>query len=126
MRLAQDVVEALEVEGVGTATPVDARGDAEGGDDLGEAVGELLPRHRDLEVEVPARVGDEAARHERATDKGGTCFSRLKEPLGHAERYPVAGNEYAKARKVSCQALLLGHLDEVVSRLMENRAPHGK
>ena len=121
---AHDVVEALEVDGVGAAALVDSRRHHLVVEQLHDVGRELLARHGDLEVEVAARVGDETARHE-----GPAQVGRATAGLGNHARVHTGGeaaprHEDAHAHERLLEALLLGNLDEVVACLVQVGATH--
>ena len=77
-------------------------------------------------MEVPAGVGNEATGHESPAHEGTARLSRLEQPLGDTERNAVSRDENPQAGEVVGKAVLLGHLDEIVPRLMKDRTAHGK
>ena len=89
-------------------------------------MGELLPRDGDLEVEVAARVGDEAAGHEGAAHEGAPAAVVLDEVACHARSEAAAREQDAEALEVGLELVLLGHLDEVVPRLVQVGVAHGE
>ena len=121
-----DVLEALDVDGKGTAAAVEARRHAQRPHDGDQALRKLLPRHGDLQVEVPAWVRDEAASHEGAAHEGAARGAAAQKTRGHARSQAVARREDAQLKEGVCQLVLLGHLYEIVPGLVQDAPAHGE
>ena len=77
-------------------------------------------------MELAAGVRDEAARHEGAANEGRDGGAGAQEVPGHAGGKAMTRHEDAELHEGVGELGLLGDLDEVVARLVQDAAAHGE
>ena len=120
----QDGAAAFKVHHVGAASLHDARADAFAVEQVDQASGQVLALHGDLEVEVAARVGHEAAAEERAAQVGRRAALLLHEVGLEAKLQASIGRENPHVDESRREAGLRRSLNEVVRGLVQHAAAH--
>ena len=87
---------------------------------------ELFARDRYLKVEVAARVGYEASRHEGSAQERSSAALPVEQVGRNPTRKAHSGHQDAQPHEVLLKLFLLPYLDEIVTRLMQHRLANGK